>query len=236
MARPQAADSVGTDGGALIERPCGLVGHDFRAWTSAYDPRMWRPVGVDGHPVTGRARQPPTAARLVPIEQQWSQELGLRLHSRCRTTLTEPSRLGRAAEKAIERYSWFPRCQHGKSPRSVCSGSCLGKLPQTDVLLVAYSRHLDGLCAVRLSGSRGPRTARWTFGLGPSGSFRPDDRRAGNDRVRGYQHRRSRFRSLPRRTDPLVTRIAPELFALKKSAMSVKFAALQWFSTQDDMR
>lgn len=124
----------------------------------------------------------------------------------------------------------------GKLPQEVASGSCLGKLPQTDVLLVAYSRHLDGLCAVRLSGSRGPRTARWTFGLGPSGSFRPDDRRAGNDRVRGYQHRRSRFRSLPRRTDPLVTRIAPELFALKKSAMSVKFAALQWFSTQDDMR
>ncbi|MFM9033531.1 MAG: type II toxin-antitoxin system VapC family toxin [Mycobacterium sp.] len=63
--------------------------------------------------------------------------------------LSEPARLGRKARKIIE----HPASQLVVSAASaweIATKHRLGKLPQADALLGAYSKHLDRLGAIRL--------------------------------------------------------------------------------------
>ena len=63
--------------------------------------------------------------------------------------LTEPARLGRAAREVIEQRS--PRLAvSAVSAWEISTKHRLGKLPQADVLLAGYSKHLDRLGVIRL--------------------------------------------------------------------------------------
>ena len=64
--------------------------------------------------------------------------------------LTEPARLGRAARDVIENRS-SRLVVSAVSALEIATKHRLGKLPQADVLLGAYGKHLDRLGAIRLS-------------------------------------------------------------------------------------
>ena len=64
--------------------------------------------------------------------------------------LTEPARLGRAARDVIENRS-SRLVVSAVSAWEIATKHRLGKLPQADVLLGAYGKHLDRLGAIRLS-------------------------------------------------------------------------------------
>ena len=64
--------------------------------------------------------------------------------------LTEPARLGRAARNVIENRS-SRLVVSAVSAWEIATKHRLGKLPQADVLLGAYGKHLDRLGAIRLS-------------------------------------------------------------------------------------
>jgi PIN domain nuclease of toxin-antitoxin system len=64
--------------------------------------------------------------------------------------LTEPARLGRAARDVIENRS-SRLVVSSVSAWEIATKHRLGKLPQADVLLGAYGKHLDRLGAIRLS-------------------------------------------------------------------------------------
>ena len=63
--------------------------------------------------------------------------------------LTEPDRLGRAAREVIENRS-SRLVVSAVSAWEIATKHRLGKLPQADVLLGAYGKHLDRLGVVRL--------------------------------------------------------------------------------------
>ena len=63
--------------------------------------------------------------------------------------LTDPARLGRAAREVIENRS-SRLVVSAVSAWETSTKHRLGKLPQADVLLGAYSKHLDRLGAIRL--------------------------------------------------------------------------------------
>ena len=64
--------------------------------------------------------------------------------------LTEPTRLGRTARDVIENRS-SRLVVSAVSAWEITTKHRLGKLPQADVLLGAYAKHLDRLGAIRLS-------------------------------------------------------------------------------------
>ena len=64
--------------------------------------------------------------------------------------LTEPARLGSAARNVIENRS-SRLVVSAVSAWEIATKHLLGKLPQADVLLGAYGKHLDRLGAIRLS-------------------------------------------------------------------------------------
>ena len=64
--------------------------------------------------------------------------------------LTEPTRLGRTARDVIENRS-SRLVVSAMSAWEITTKHRLGKLPQADVLLGAYAKHLDRLGAIRLS-------------------------------------------------------------------------------------
>ena len=64
--------------------------------------------------------------------------------------LTEPTRLGRTARDLIENRS-TRLVVSAVSAWEITTKHRLGKLPQADVLLGAYAKHLDRLGAIRLS-------------------------------------------------------------------------------------
>ena len=64
--------------------------------------------------------------------------------------LPEPARLGRAARDVIENRS-SRLVVSAVSAWEIATKHRLGKLPQADVLLGAYGKHLDRLGAIRLS-------------------------------------------------------------------------------------
>lgn len=63
--------------------------------------------------------------------------------------LTEPARLGREARKVIENHS-SRLMVSAVSAWEIATKNRLGKLPQADVLLGAYPKHLDRLGVIRL--------------------------------------------------------------------------------------
>lgn len=63
--------------------------------------------------------------------------------------LTDPTRLGRAAHEVIEKRS-SRLVVSAVSAWEIATKHRLGKLPQADVLLSAYSKHLDRLGVIRL--------------------------------------------------------------------------------------
>ena len=64
--------------------------------------------------------------------------------------LTEPTRLGRTARDVIENRS-SRLIVSAVSAWEITTKHRLGKLPQADVLLGAYAKHLDRFGAIRLS-------------------------------------------------------------------------------------
>lgn len=64
--------------------------------------------------------------------------------------LTDPARLGPSARKVIENRS-SKLVVSAVSAWEIATKHRLGKLPQADVLLGAYSKHLDRLGVIRLS-------------------------------------------------------------------------------------
>jgi len=64
--------------------------------------------------------------------------------------LTEPTRLGRTAREVIENRS-SRLVVSAVSAWEITTKHRLGKLPQADVLLGGYAKHLDRLGAIRLS-------------------------------------------------------------------------------------
>ena len=64
--------------------------------------------------------------------------------------LTEPTRLGRTARDVIENRS-SRLMVSAVSAWEITTKHRLGKLPQADVLLGAYAKHLDRFGAIRLS-------------------------------------------------------------------------------------
>ena len=64
--------------------------------------------------------------------------------------LTEPTRLGRTAREVIENRS-SRLIVSAVSAWEIATKHRLGKLPQADVLLGAYAKHLDRLGVIRLS-------------------------------------------------------------------------------------
>jgi PIN domain nuclease of toxin-antitoxin system len=64
--------------------------------------------------------------------------------------LTEPTRLGRTARELIENRS-SQLVVSAVSAWEIATKHRLGKLPQADVLLGAYAKHLDRLGVMRLS-------------------------------------------------------------------------------------
>ena len=64
--------------------------------------------------------------------------------------LTEPTRLGRTARDVIENRS-SRLMVSAVSAWEITTKHRLGKLPQADVLLGGYAKHLDRLGAIRLS-------------------------------------------------------------------------------------
>ena len=64
--------------------------------------------------------------------------------------LTEPARLGRAARDVVENRS-SRLVVSAVSAWEITTKHRLGKLPQADVLLGAYGKHLDRLGAIRLA-------------------------------------------------------------------------------------
>ena len=63
--------------------------------------------------------------------------------------LTEPARLGRGAREVIENRS-SRLVASAVSAWEIATKHRLGKLPQADVLLGAYTKHLDRLGVIRL--------------------------------------------------------------------------------------
>lgn len=63
--------------------------------------------------------------------------------------LTDPTRLGRAAREVIENRS-ARLVVSAVSAWEIATKHRLGKLPQADVLLSAYGKHLDRLGVIRL--------------------------------------------------------------------------------------
>ena len=121
--------------------------------------------------------------------------------------LTEPTRLGRTARDVIENRS-SRLVVSAVSAWEITTKHRLGKLPQADVLLGAYAKHLDRLGAPMPHGNRGMAEIRSLAAAatgdreGPGGwasfrghSFRGDQESGneGNPQPGGRGHGKSRI-------------------------------------------
>ena len=88
--------------------------------------------------------------------------------------LTEPARLGRAARRVIESRS-SRLVVSAVSAWELSTKHRLGKLPQADVLLGAYTQHLDRLGVLRLPGCADAVVSqRWRIVCDPAVEAQPN--------------------------------------------------------------